>query len=123
MTDIHLWIDDERPMPEAFTHWVKTSQEAIDFLQSVRDDKESFVQVISFDHDLGYNYEDGHSSLDGGQQDDTSRPVLLWMIENQFWPMIIFVHSYNPIGAQWLMGMAQQYAPPVVQVSRVSLNF
>jgi len=120
---IHLWIDDERPMPESFTHWVKTSEEAIEFLKENRRSKGPLIEIISFDHDLGYSYEEGHSSLDGGRQDDNTRRVLLWMIEHQFWPMVIYVHSYNPVGAKWLLDTARQEAPPIVEVSRITLNF
>ncbi len=50
---------------------------------------------VSFDHDLG--------------GDDTSRPVVIWMIENNFRFDNYHVHSANPVGAQWLTGMIERY--------------
>lgn len=45
--EIHLWLDDERPMPGYYTHHCKTAQEAIDLLKTGK------VVSISLDHDLG----------------------------------------------------------------------
>jgi hypothetical protein len=44
---IALWLDDVRPMPEAFDVHVKTAEEAIALL------RRGIVVKISFDHDLG----------------------------------------------------------------------
>lgn len=85
-----LWIDDVRPPPETDWYWAMTSAEAIALL---RDDKFS---EVSFDHDLGDN--------------DTTRPVVLWLCENPTqWPDYCSVHSMNPIGREWLIGMIERY--------------
>lgn len=86
----NLWIDDLRTAPEGYL-WVKNSAEAIAAIES----NEPFYH-ISFDHDLG--------------GDDTSRKVVLWLCENEgYWPKIASVHSMNPIGKEWLVGMIRRY--------------
>jgi hypothetical protein len=87
-----LWIDDLRPAPDGWT-WAKTSSEAIVLLGKSRFD------AISFDHDLG--------------GDDTTRRVVLWLCENDAWPPVVHVHTANPVGRDWLVGMAERYGPGV----------
>lgn len=95
-----LFVDDERPAPEGWT-LAKTSQEALSILAEVRELGRT-LDVISLDHDLStVMYED-----------DTTRPVMLWMCETEWWPTELYVHTANPYGEEWLVGMAQRYAPP-----------
>lgn len=102
---MNLWIDDERPMPLTYSHHAESSLEAIALLvQAMMDDVH--VSKISFDHDL--------STRDG--EDDTSRRVLLWIIENDFWPDEMAFHTANKIGHEWLVGMATRYAPATTWV-------
>ena len=42
-----IWLDDIRPIPEGYTHWVKTPNEAIELIML------NETEHISFDHDLG----------------------------------------------------------------------
>lgn len=91
MTNINLWIDDERPMPDGYSHWAKTSDEAIGLLDIFRSRGDVLVSV-SFDHDLGYT----------GDQDDNSRRIAIWMSEHGVWPELVIIHTRNPIGASWL---------------------
>lgn len=93
-TVIRLWIDDLRPAPDGWT-WAKTSAEAIDAL------RQGGVMAVSFDHDLG--------------GDDTTRPVVLWLCEHDAWPPVVHVHSANPVGVEWLTGMAERYGPGVTR--------
>lgn len=102
---MNLWIDDERPMPLAFSHHAESSVEAIALLKKAQADG-THIAKISFDHDL--------SIRDG--EDDTSRPVLRWIIENDFWPDEMAFHTANPIGHKWLVGTATRYAPPTTWV-------
>lgn len=108
-----LWIDDKRPMPWDMTvsnvHAV-TSEYAILWLDSYRKRNVErgkpnghLIEEISFDHDLGGK--------------DTTRRVMLWMIENDVWPKEITVHTSNPPGREWLLGMANRYAPEDVKIS------
>lgn len=114
MTNIRLWIDDERQMPEGFTHWAKTSQEAIDILDSIRQSGD-VLALVCFDHDLGYSWEDGHPQLDGGVQDDNSRPVVKWMHSVGLYPELAIVHSQNPIGAAWIVSELKNHTQVIRQ--------
>lgn len=96
---MRLWIDDLRTPPEGW-EWVKTSQEAIDFLAG----NTSRLEVVSFDHDLG--------------GDDTSRRVVNWMIENEVWADTVIVHSSNQPGVDWIMGTVVRYFPSTTKVHR-----
>lgn len=91
-----IWVDDIRlpPEPTETWYWAKTSSDAIDFLETMKWLNER-PQVMSLDHDLG--------------GDDTTRPVVLWMCENDFWPVEVRVHSANPPGVYWLEGMIERY--------------
>lgn len=93
-----IWVDDIRPAPDGW-EWVKTSQEAIDLIESICQPGMLWVpfEKMSLDHDLG--------------GDDTSRRIVLWMCENDFWPVETVVHSANPVGIEWLEGMIERYGP------------
>ena len=89
-----IWVDDIRPRPD--WDWVQaySSSEAILLLENHRDSGLP-VEIMSLDHDLG--------------GDDTSRRIVLWMCENEFWPLEVRVHSANPVGVEWLTGMIERY--------------
>jgi hypothetical protein len=107
---MRLWIDDERSTPAEYTHTAASSSDAIALLIQATADQAP-IELISFDHDLGYPQEDGSSLLDNSIPGDTSRPVLLWMIEHDIWPAEIRLHTANPVGRDWLAGMIGRYAP------------
>jgi hypothetical protein len=44
-------------------------------------------------------------------EDETTRPIMLWMCEHDFWPTELYIHTANPCGQEWLVGMALRYAP------------
>ena len=95
---LKLWIDDIRTPPDETWDWVFTSDAAIAYMKTWQEDSigEWFVfDTISFDHDLG--------------GDDTTRPVVIWMIENNIRFRHYHVHSANPIGYEWLTGMIERY--------------
>lgn len=94
---MRLWIDDLRPAPEGWKHVVSSSV-AINTLEWSRL-LGIQLEAVSFDHDLG--------------GDDTTRPVVLWMCENDWWPKECYVHSANPVGIEWLSGMINRYGPGV----------
>lgn len=108
---MRLWIDDLREDPDTKHgrysetvgwRWVKTSDAAIAALamweqSSGRHYFDDVLDEVAFDHDLG--------------GDDTTRRVMLWMIEQDVWPKCISVHTANPVGREWLIGMAKRYAP------------
>jgi hypothetical protein len=97
-----IWVDDLREPPDESWTWYKTSAEAIKSLQDCMwlcRNKSAIYrdEIWSLDHDLG--------------GDDTTRPIVLWMCENAFWPVEVVVHSANPVGIEWLEGMIERYKP------------
>ena len=93
-----LWVDDERHPPDGSWQWATNSADAVRWLQ------DACVAEISLDHDLG------------GM--DTTRPVVTFMCLEEIWPQVIYVHTANPVGGEWLMGTCQRYAPETTRVSR-----
>ena len=91
---IKLWVDDLREPPYGW-EWSKTSTDAL-FALMIND-----VDEISLDHDLG--------------ADDTTRPIVLWMAEHERWPNSVRVHTANPVGREWLVGMVERYGPGVTR--------
>ena len=96
---IKLFVDDERAAPEGWL-LAKTSANALTVLKLFHACKVS-VDVLSLDHDL--------SITDGN--DDTTRCIVNWMCENEWWPDEIYVHTANSAGEEWLVGTIQRYAP------------
>lgn len=94
---LRLWIDDLRAPPDDTWDCVTTSEAAIALLKNFQREGMLWLprEAVSFDHDLG--------------GDDTSRKVVLWMIENNFRFDNYYVHSANPVGAEWLAGMINRY--------------
>ena len=91
-----LFVDDLRDPPDATWTVARTSAEALAILESGAQ-----VDELSFDHDLG--------------GDDTSRPIVLWLSEYGGWPATVRVHSANPVGVEWLVGMIERYGPGVTR--------
>lgn len=94
-----IWVDDIRTPPDDTWIWAKTSQDALDWLRSAQicEHEQCQFTKMSLDHDLG--------------GDDTTRPIVMWMCENNFWPVEVVVHSANPVGVEWLEGMIERYKP------------
>lgn len=90
---VRLYVDDIREAPPGW-HLVMTSEQAIKILDTARKRGE-LVHEMSLDHDLG--------------GDDTTRPIVMWCCENQYWPLRVNVHSANPVGIEWLEGMVERY--------------
>lgn len=93
-----LWVDDMRQPPNEDWRWVTTSDDAINAL------KDNCCSAISLDHDLG--------------GPDTTRAVVTWIVTEGHWPKDIYVHTANPVGAEWLMGTCTRYCPPTTHVER-----
>jgi hypothetical protein len=101
-----IWVDDERPKPDDSWTAMKNSTVAILLLKALKR-RGLVVRAISLDHDLGISRSTG--------LEDTTRPVVLWMCENEFWPEKVYVHTANPVGREWLVGMVDRYGPGVSQ--------
>ena len=89
-----LWVDDLRLAPDDTWVVAINSEIAINILINHKV-MEVPLAVMSLDHDLG--------------GDDTSRRIVLWCCENEFWPVEVRVHSANPVGVEWLEGMIGRY--------------
>lgn len=93
-----LWVDDLREPPSNDWTWAQTSAAAIWHITHWQQDSyTSHGLTLSLDHDLG--------------GEDTTRPVVLWLIENDVkaWIDTIYVHTANPVGREWLEGMISRY--------------
>lgn len=91
-----MWVDDIRPRPDDTWVHLYTSWQTIAYLHGCRQSG-VIPSLMSLDHDLG--------------GDDTSRKIVLWMCENEFWPVEVVVHSANPVGVEYLEGMIERYHP------------
>lgn len=89
------YIDDIRTPPPGWTV-IRNSKTALIMVDGAR--KMGFkIQAMSFDHDLG--------------GDDTTRSLMYYLCEHDYWPDAIYVHSANPVGVDYLEGMVLRYAP------------
>lgn len=88
-----LYIDDVRDVPDGYD-LARTSDEAIRMIERQMDAGVPYT-YISFDHDLG--------------GDDTTRRVVMWMIEHEHPTIGWNVHSANPVGMEWLAGTLSRY--------------
>ena len=80
---IRIWLDDVRQPPQGwYDVWVRTAKEAYDLVVTGQ------VTKISFDHDLGSNY-DGKWLAD---------EIEILAMDNKINPIHWDVHSQNPIG-------------------------
>lgn len=101
---MRLYIDDLRDPPSEEWRVARTSAEALGILEAhkVLNNDPLLIEEISFDHDLG--------------GDDTTRRVIDWIEENDYWPRKIFAHTANPVGRNYLLLVARSHAPEYVEV-------
>jgi hypothetical protein len=94
-----IWVDDIRTPPDDTWEWYKTSSEVITSFVNWQNNwyTGDIVDVISLDHDLG--------------GEDTTRGIVLWMCQYNWWPVDIRVHSANPVGRDWIEKMVERYKP------------
>ena len=97
MTEVRVWVDDIRTPPDDSWRWFKDSASAMAWMQERHAAGLTIGTLVSLDHDLG--------------GDDTTRPIVLWMCDNDVWADEIRVHSANPVGRAWLEGMIARYKP------------
>lgn len=84
---LKLFLDDERPAPNASWHHVWTAEEAIDWLETTG----SIITHISLDHDLGQDLTgyDVVCALEELLHDGKINP-----------DVVVTIHSANPAGAK-----------------------
>jgi hypothetical protein len=86
--NIHLWLDDIRPVPDGW-YWAKDAPTAIAVLSTGR------VIEASLDHDLGEEVPSGYD-------------VVMWMRMNNCWPQkALAVHSDNSSGSSGMLQMIE----------------
>lgn len=93
---IRIYIDDIRTPPPGWT--VVRNSRVAHIMISGAHKQGLVIEEMSLDHDLG--------------NDDTTRCIVMYMAEHDYWPKIIYVHSMNSVGREWLEGTVQRYAPP-----------
>lgn len=81
---IKVWLDDERPMPDGYTHHCKTAEEAIDLIS------QDIVSEISLDHDLGEGRKTGY---------DVACFIEIQTQLGNLGYIRCRIHSQNPVGA------------------------
>lgn len=108
-----LFVDDEREPV-----LVKPDEDELGLARTVAEAKRLLLagpwDELWLDHDLGWP---------APKDESTTRPLATWIIEN--WASLpgvgrIFVHSGNPIGAEWLVGTLDRYLPITVKRTRVA---
>jgi hypothetical protein len=82
---VKVWLDDIRPMPDEYTHHVKTAEEAIKLLETGQ------VIEISLDHDLGDYRLTGY---------DVAKWIEEQAIKGNLGRIRCRIHSQNPVGVQ-----------------------
>lgn len=100
---MRLYIDDIRNPPSDEWRVARTSAEALGILEAHKalHNDPLLIEEISFDHDLG--------------GDDTTRPVMDWIEENQYWPMAIRLHTMNNVGREYLWLVVRTSSPEYVK--------
>jgi len=86
---LKLWIDDLRPAPEGWI-WIKTTNEALCYITKNIDN----IEIISIDHDAGYNSFGGDFINVLKELERLSRNKKI-IINFPF-----RLHSMNPVGIQ-----------------------
>ena len=96
---VKVWVDDVRPAPEGYK-WIKSVNEAIDFLRVGKWYDDYIVNVdffIDIDHDAGDYASDGGDYI----------KILDWM-EKENMRATFHIHSMNPVGVQNMRNIIQR---------------
>lgn len=96
---MRLYVDDLRSPPPGWTV-IRNLRTALIMVDGARIMGYK-IEAISFDHDIpskGIH--------------ETSRPLMYYLCEHDYWPDKVYVHSMNSVGVDYLEGMVLRYAPP-----------
>lgn len=117
-----IWLDDLRLPPDNSWYWCKSYEEFKDAILYHWGDPEGWTwesgdYAISFDHDLGYDYDldytKGFQIVDGvlGKTGyDCAKFLIDMHIEGRTgWPDYWHVHSANPVGAENIRKLLENY--------------
>ena len=111
-----IYLDDVRtPVDKTWTV-VRSYEEFVSLIESIPSHEQSKIE-ISFDHDLGveYFYEntgDGPSDyniLYEKYTEKTGYDCAKWLVDNDIVPAMVWVHSSNPVGAENILGLLNNW--------------
>ena len=100
---VRLWIDAHQPAPEGW-YWVTTSAQALRLLKMAHAARLEIMEC-SLVHDLS------SGGTGATHTTDTTRPVVEWMCENNFFPRILRVHCADDADRHWLEKTLSAQAP------------
>jgi hypothetical protein len=108
---LKVWHDDIRRPPDNSWIWVRTNQEAMRCI-SLAFTLEAPVHEISMDHDLGlHNHDPDVPDADmqmGWDEENDGFELVKWMVEHDYVPEIVTIHSWNPDGAKRMADYLRQ---------------
>ena len=96
MKPIHVYLDDLRPCPKGFV-LAKNMEECVELLTSCE------VDILSLDHDLGWDEPTGYD-------------VAKYIVEHRLYPKVIYLHSANPVGRMNMYQLLYRYKPDHVKI-------
>jgi hypothetical protein len=101
----YIWLDDSSECDPS-NHWYikRDVKECLELLINLRDAGFK-VDIISLDHNLGWEQPTGYAVVD-------------WIIKENYWPDIINVHSMNNIAAKWMIYDLMRCAPGHVRIQQ-----
>ena len=103
--EVKLYVDDMRHPPDSTWCVIRHPDDAIAVMELLRGIGIT-VEALALDHDMGED-----QSVLGQRPELTTRPIVDWMIENDYWPEHITVHSANPWAARYLEERIRDYRP------------
>lgn len=104
LSPVKVWLDDERPAPEGWTH-ARTSAEAIAAIEGA-----VTLEAVSLDHDL---------DTTGA---DTGMAVLDHLIRYETWPARLSFHTANKDAHAALVSRARAHAPETVEIDATDFH-
>lgn len=102
-TPVRLWVDARQPAPGGW-YWVTSSRQALRLLEMARSAGLE-IRECSLSHDLD------PETAQSAEPTDTTRPVVQWMCENDYFPRILRVHHAKRDDRQWLESVLGRHAP------------
>jgi hypothetical protein len=93
---INVFLDDTRPCPKGF-YLARTVEQCVQYLNNYK------IDVLSLDHDLGF-------------QQPTGFDLAKYMVSRRLFANQIIIHSANPIGSLRMFCLLNQHKPKHVSL-------
>lgn len=93
---MNVFLDDVRACPKGF-RLARTAEQCMKLLETCK------IEVLSLDHDLGY-------------QKPTGYDVAKFMVRNKLFAPKIIIHSANPIGSIRMFLLLNKHKPEHVRI-------